>query len=155
MKNKIIIPTILSILIGGYLGYLIFNQYKYNNSDVATFNEGNIPIYFLQQGVYSSIESMNENTNEISDYIYFKEDNKYKVYIGITTNKDNVEKITNIFKDKNYDIYTKEINIEDKAFIEKLKQYDELIKASEDQNVILGLLKQILNEYEQVMKNSE
>lgn len=155
MKNKIIVPTILSILIGGYLGYLIFNQYKYNNSDVTTFNEESTPIYFLQQGVYSSIESMNENTNEISDYIYFKEDDKYKVYIGITTNKDNAEKITNIFKDKNYEIYTKEMNIEDKAFVEKLKQYDELIKASDDQNVILGLLKQILNEYEQVMKNSE
>ena len=153
MKRKIILPTILSLLIGGYLGYLIFNQYKQNN--VTTFNESDEPIYFLQQGVYSNEESILSNTKEISDYIYFKEDDKYKVYVGITTNKENAEKISNIFKDKNIDIYIKEMGISDKAFVEKLKQYDELIKATEDQNVILGIVKQILSEYEQVVKNGE
>ena len=153
MKRKIILPTILSLLIGGYLGYLIFNQYKQNN--VTTFSESDEPIYFLQQGVYSSEESIISNTKEISDYIYFKEDDKYKVYVGITTNKENAEKISNIFKDKNIDIYIKEMGISDKAFVEKLKQYDELIKATEDQNVILGIVKQILSEYEQVVKNGE
>ena len=153
MKRKIILPTILSLLIGGYLGYLIFNQYKQNN--VTTFSESDEPIYFLQQGVYSSEESILSNTKEISDYIYFKEDDKYKVYVGITTSKENAEKISNIFKDKNIDIYIKEMGISDKAFVEKLKQYDELIKATEDQNVILGIVKQILSEYEQVVKNGE
>ncbi len=153
MKRKIILPTILSLLIGGYLGYLIFNQYKQNN--VTTFNESDESIYFLQQGVYSNEESILSNTKEISDYIYFKEDDKYKVYVGITTNKENAEKISNIFKDKNIDIYIKEMGISDKAFVEKLKQYDELIKATEDQNVILGIVKQILSEYEQVVKNGE
>lgn len=153
MKRKIILPTILSLLIGGYLGYLIFNQYKQNN--ITTFNESDEPIYFLQQGVYSNEESILSNTKEISDYIYFKEDDKYKVYVGITTNKENAEKISNIFKDKNIDIYIKEMGISDKAFVEKLKQYDELIKATEDQNVILGIVKQILSEYEQVVKNGE
>ncbi len=153
MKRKIILPTILSLLIGGYLGYLIFNQYKQNN--VTTFSESDEPIYFLQQGVYSSEESILSNTKEISDYIYFKEDDKYKVYVGITTSKENAEKISNIFKDKNIDIYIKEMGISDKAFVEKLKQYDELIKATEDQNVILGIIKQILSEYEQVVKNGE
>lgn len=154
MKRKIILPTILSLLIGGYLGFLIFNQYDQNNSQ-TTFNESDEHIYFLQQGVYSNLESIEENTKEISDYIYFKEDDKYKVYVGITTNSENADKITKIFKDKNYDIYIKERNIKDKAFVEKLKQYDELIKNTEDQNVILGLLKQILNEYEQVVNNDE
>ena len=153
MKRKIILPTILSLLIGGYLGYLIFNQYKQYN--ITTFNEADEPIYFLQQGVYSNEESIQSNTKEISDYIYFKEDDKYKVYVGITTNKENAEKISNIFKDKNIDIYIKEMGISDKAFVEKLKQYDELIKATEDQNVILGIVKQILSEYEQVVKNGE
>lgn len=154
MKRKIIVPTILSLLIGSYLGYLIFNQYNQNN-DETVFSEKREPIYFLQQGVYSNIDSINENTTGISDYIYFMEDDKYKVYVGITTNKDNANKISQIFKDKNFDIYVKEREIEDKAFVEKLKQYDELIKTTNDQNVILGLLKQILNEYEQVVKNGE
>jgi len=154
MKRKIILPTILSLIIGSYLGYLIFNQYKTGNNNTV-FKQTNESIYFLQQGVYSSEESINENTKGISDYIYFKEDDKYKVYVGLTTNKENVSKISDIFKDKNFDIYVIEKEIPDKAFIEKLKQYDELIKTTDDQNVILGLLKQILNEYEQVVKNGE
>ena len=153
MKRKIIIPTILSLLIGSYLGYLIFNQYKLSQSSSA-FNESEI-IYFLQQGVYSSLESIEENTTQISDYIYTKEEDKYKVYVGLTTNKSNAEKVSNIFKEKNYDIYIKEMSISDKSFIEKLKQYDQLVESTEDYNVILGLMKQVLNEYELVVKNNE
>ena len=156
MKQKIIIPTIFSLLIGGYLGYLIFTQYNRNNVDNTVFNEADTDaVYFLQQGVYSSVENIEENTKLISDYIYAKEDDKYKVYVAITTNRANADKISNIFKEKNYDIYVKEVNISDKAFVEKLKQYDQLIEASEDQNVILGIVKQILNEYELVVKNEQ
>lgn len=153
MKSKIIMPTIISLMIGSYLGYLIFNQYK-NNTIETAFNE-ETKIYFLQQGVYSSIESINENTKLISDYIYFKDDEQYRVYVGITTNNDNANKIKQIFNNKNYDIYIKEMSISDEAFVEKLKQYDELIKATTDEAVILGIVKQILNEYELVVKNDE
>lgn len=154
MKRKIIIPTIFSLLIGSYLGYLIFTQYKQNNNDNSVFNENN-PIYFLQQGVYSNIESIEKNTTLISDYIYTKEDDKYKVFVGLTASRENAEKISAIFTEKNYDIYIKEVNINDDAFVEKLKQYDKLIEATNDQNVILGIVKQILNEYELVVKNNE
>lgn len=153
MKSKLIIPTIISLVVGSYLGYLIFNQYK-NNTIIPAFNEQE-NVYFLQQGVYSSIESINENTKMISDYIYYKENDQYKVYVGITTNSDNAAKIKQIFNNKNYDIYIKEIPISDNAFVEKLKQYDELINATTDEAVILGIIKQILNEYELVVKNDE
>lgn len=153
MKSKLIIPTIISLVVGSYLGYLIFNQYK-NNTIIPAFNEQE-NVYFLQQGVYSSIESINENTKMISDYIYYKENDQYKVYVGITTSRDNAAKIKQIFNNKNYDIYIKEIPISDNAFIEKLKQYDELINATTDEAVILGIIKQILNEYELVVKNDE
>ena len=153
MKSKLIIPTIISLVVGSYLGYLIFNQYK-NNTSITTFNEQQ-NVYFLQQGVYSSVESINENTTMISDYIYYKDNEQYKVYVGITTSSDNADKIKKIFNNKNYDIYIKEMSISDKAFIEKLKQYDELINVTTDEAVILGIVKQILNEYELVVKNGE
>lgn len=153
MKNKIIIPTIVSLLVGSYLGYIIFNQYK-NNNIKTTFNE-NEKIYFLQQGVYSNFENIEKNTTQISDYIYFKDNEQYRVFVALTTNNDNAKKIKEIFNNKNYDIYIKEMNISNKAFIEKLKQYDELISATTDEAVILGIVKQILNEYELVVKSDE
>ena len=151
MKNKIIIPTFLSLLIGSYLGFIIFKQYK--NTSQTVFSE-TTTIYFIQQGVYSSKESMINNTKLIGEYIYSFEDNQYRVFIGMTTDKSNAEKIKEIFNNKEIDTYIKERNIDDMAFVEKLKQYDEIIKSSNDDSVILELQSQILNEYELVVKEN-
>jgi len=152
MKSKLIVPITLSIFIGSYLGFLLFKQYK--NTSQSVFNE-TTPVYFLQQGVYSTKESMESNTKLLSDYIYSLEDNQYRVFVALTTNKDNAEKIKTIFNNKQIDIYIKESSISDASFVEKLKQYDELIKTSEDESVIIGLLKQILSEYELVVKSNK
>ena len=152
MKSKLIVPITLSIFIGSYLGFLLFKQYK--NTSVSVFNE-TTPIYFLQQGVYTTKESMEENTKLLSDYIYSLEDNQYRVFVAITTDSENAEKIKTIFNNKKIDIYIKEDNISDASFIEKLKQYDELIKTTNDESVIIGLLKQILSEYELVVKSNK
>ncbi len=151
MKNKIIIPSILSLMIGSYLGFIIFRQYKTTSQSV--FSETTI-IYFLQQGVYSSKESMEDNTKLLSEYIYTLEDGQYRVFVGITTDKSNSEKIKEIFNNRGIDIYIKERNIEDMAFVEKLKQYDEIIRTSNDESAILELESQILNEYELVVKEN-
>ena len=152
MKHKIIIPIFLSLLVGSYLGFLIFKQYKSTSESVFLESE---PIYFLQQGVYSSKESMEENTKLISEYIYSLEDNQYRVFVGISTSLDNANKIKEIYNKKGIEIYIKERNISDSAFVEKLKQYDELIKNSNDESAILELLKQILSEYELVVKSNK
>ncbi len=152
MKYKIIVPLILSLLIGSFLGFVIFRQYKETSKSV--FLE-ETPIYFLQQGVYSKKESMEENTKLLEHYIYTKENNQYRVFVSINTNKDNAEKIKTIFNDKGIDIYIKEGKIENKAFVEKLKQYDELIKASNDEQAIKEIIKQILSEYELAVKENQ
>lgn len=152
MKFKIIIPILLSIIIGTYLGYMIFNQYS-NNSE-SIFSES-IPIYFLQQGVYSSKTSMEDNTKLLSEYIYSLEDNKYRVFVGISSDKKNSEKVKSIFNKKGIDIYIKEGYISDKSFVEKLKQYDQIITSSNDEGAILELEKQILSEYELVVKSNK
>ena len=151
MKNKIIIPSVLSLMIGSYLGFIIFRQYKTTSQSV--FSE-TTTIYFLQQGVYSSKESMEDNAKLLSEYIYTLEDEQYRVFVGITTDKSNSEKIKGIFNNKGIDIYIKERNIENMAFVEKLKQYDEIIRTSNDETAILELESQILNEYELVVKEN-
>jgi len=151
MKNRIIIPTILSLMIGSYLGFIIFRQYKTTSESV--FSETTI-IYFLQQGVYSSKESMENNTKLLSEYIYTLEDNLYRVFVSITTDRSNAEKLKEIYNNKDIDIYIKERTIDDMAFIEKLKQYDEIIKTSTDEDAIMELESQILNEYELVVKEN-
>ena len=151
MIKKVFVPFVLSLIFGLSFGLLIFKQYK--NTNESVFSE-NTPIYFLQQGVYSTKESMEENTKNISDYIYALDNSQYRVYVSINSNFINAKKISQIFKDKGIDIYIKELNISNKAFVEKLKQYDELIASSNDNAEILNLAKQIISEYELVVKEN-
>lgn len=150
--KKIIVPLISSLLIGSFLGLIIFKQYKSTSESV--FLEATT-IYFLQQGVYSSKENMEKYTANLDSYIYTIEDNQYKVFVSINTIKDNASKIKEIYNNKGIDIYIKEGKIEDKAFIEKLKQYDELIKVSDDEDTTMEIVKQILSEYELVVKENQ
>ena len=151
MRTKLIIPITLSIFIGSYLGFLLFKQYKTTSQSV--FYE-TTPIYFLQQGVYTKKESMQENTKNLTDYIYSLEDGQYRVFVGITTSRENADKIKTIFNNKKIELYIKESTINETSFVEKLKQYDELIGATKDESVIMGILKQILGEYELVVKSN-
>ena len=150
MKKSNLIPIILSLAIGIYLGNIIYTSYKNNLKLEESFNEDNVA-YILQQGVYSSKDSMNENTKNLTDYIYVLDNNKYVVFVCITSNMDNANKIKTIYNDKGIDIYIKDINISDSAFYEKLKEYDKMISNNSDNNEILNIEEQVLKEYELLM----
>lgn len=140
---KKIMPILLGLIVG-----LIFTQIFYRSySANLTFNE-NTQIYVLQQGVYSSIESIKENVN-LNYYIYEKNNNMYYVYAGFTTNKENIKKLEDFFQKKGYSIYVKEITIPSSNFTEILKQYDILLEKTSDENIIETINANILSEYEE------
>ena len=60
-----------------------------------------------------------------------------------------------IFYDINSDIYVKKEEIKNNEFIESLKQYDNLIKSSDDSATIINAEKQVLAKYESLVLNSE
>ena len=108
----------------------------------------------LQYGVYSSNDSMVENTKNLKNYFYYIENNKYHVIIGVTLDKDLKDKIKKANSIDN-DIYIKKVSINNDEFIESLKQYDNLIKNTEDKTTILTAEKQILSKYEELIINNE
>ena len=55
----------------------------------------------------------------------------------------------------NNNIYIKKVSINNDEFIESLKQYDNLIKNTEDKTTILTAEKQILSKYEELIINNE
>lgn len=155
MKLKFIVPLISAILIGFLLGKFMFNQYDSKTSIKTVFNDKGQSLYFIQQGVYSSKESMEANVSSFSSYIYEVNDNKYYVYIGITGNKENVSKLEGFFKNMGYDIYVKEFNIDSNAFLESLSQYDELLLQTTDEKAIKTIESQVLSKYEELIQNGE
>ena len=110
--------------------------------------------YFLELGVYNSEAEMNENTIKFPYYIYMTKDNKYYVYIGITKNENNLNRIKGYYEEKGYVINVREYEIENEAFLVVLEQYDNLLSGSTDDSIIDGVCSQILSKYEElVLKN--
>lgn len=152
MKKTTILYILGAILIGVFIGKYVYNGYQ--NETKEAFKDMNENIYLLQYGVYSSNDSMVENTKNLKDYFYYIENNKYHVIIGVTMDKDLKDKIKNANSIDN-DIYIKKVSINNDEFIESLKQYDNLIKNTEDKTTILTAEKQILSKYEELIINNE
>lgn len=143
MKNKLVIGTIF--LVSG----LVVGNNLYNKVDLSTiqvFSEKN-NYYLLEEGVYSKKEIMQSETRDLNPKVYEEKNGKYYVYVGITGNKDNAEKIQNIYKDSGFNIKINEISINDEEFINNLKQLDILINNTNNQDEILTIEEVVLSNF--------
>ena len=75
----------------------------------------------------------------------------YYTYIGISNNRDNALKIQKYYKSIGYDTYIKEKMTDNKSFITVLKQYDQLLSSTNDDNTIKVICNQILAKYEELV----
>ena len=74
----------------------MLNQYE-NKQILHSFKSGK-DLYFIQYGVYSTEENMKNNAKNLNYYIYNLNDGLYYVFIGITSNEDNANKLKDILK---------------------------------------------------------
>ena len=154
MKSKMIMPILLCIIVGFFMGTFLLNQYE-NREDVKpTFNSKKT-VYFIQQGVYSTKESMEKNVTNFAYYIYNVIDDKYYVYIGMTMDQKNVSILQGYFKDLGYDIYVKEVTIDNESFTQVLNQYDILLEKTTDKATIKAICSQVLSKYEELVIGDE
>lgn len=136
------------VVIGAFIGTYLFSKYSNIESTnvSATSNYINQNIYVIQIGVYSNKENMINNIKKIN-YVYEIKDNKYYVYVGMTKNEKNLEKLKQYFKNNN--IYVKQIEVNG-AFVETLEQYDLLLNEAESNESISTILKSILAKFEEL-----
>ena len=151
MKLKYLMPIIISIIIGILFGKIIFNQYKKNIDTV--FNE-ETSIYILQQGSYKNEDAMYEGARKVSNFLYVKEDNLYKVYVCITKEKEIALKVKGIFEVLGNDIYIKETSNIDDKFIKSLNIYNQNIEATDKKEEILDTCRDVLKIYEEMIKRT-
>lgn len=141
MNKKIIIGVVVISLI---FSFFIFKKYKANENSYKT-------LYIIQVGAYKDYENVIKNTRNFDNYIVYEEDNLYKIFIGLTFDKNIYDKLINIYvKDDNS--FRKEIKITNDDFIKNINTYDTLIKNTSDKerlNLIIKeemkLLKDLLN----------
>ncbi|MBQ9072354.1 MAG: SPOR domain-containing protein [Bacilli bacterium] len=149
--KKYLITLLLALTIGFFLANFFIKQYDdYNGIKVS--NTGDT-LYFVQYGAFSSLESMEENTISLQNYVYSEDENLYYVYVGITSIKENAEKIVEFYKNNGYEAIIKEFEISNTNFLESLKTYDDVLKNTEDETAIASVINQVLMKYEEVVIN--
>lgn len=147
--KKYLFTFILAIVIGFFLSYLFINQYRgYNGIKVSGLGD---ELYFVQYGVYSTVESMEKETISLQNYIYNNTDNMYYVYVGITKDSDNANKIVKYYKDLGYETIIKKFEVTNDKFLGEINNYDNILKETIDNTAIASLINQILIKYEEVV----
>lgn len=150
MKKQFLLTLIILIA-----GIIIGNKiHKATNSFKNVFKEDEI-YYFLQEGVYNSQQILEENTNKLNFKIVEELDSKYYVYLGITRSTSIASKLKEIYENKGYNIYIKEINLNNQEFKSNLEQFDLLINSTQNEEEILTIEEVVLANYEEIIKNSK
>lgn len=137
--KKAIIPIFLSIICGFLCGRVVYKIYLGN--DDLSYNQN--LIYLIQSGAYSSYDNMRANTIG-NNYVYYQEDELYKTIIGITKNKDNIEKIKKIYDGE---VIINEYYTNDQILNNKIIEYDKKISKEENNDKIKEIVIEVLNLY--------
>lgn len=143
MKKNIIIVIILGSLIGFLFGNLLFKNYEgieYMDED------GNI--YYVQYGVYTSNEAALNNASKLNNYKIIELDDKYYVYLGVTTDYDLAVKIQNMYKEKDIYTYIRSDYVSNSETLELLKQFDDKLKDKENEEEIESVMQEIFENQE-------
>lgn len=106
--------------------------------------------YLLQVGAYKNYDSISKKTKEYENYLVLKEEDLYKLYIGVTKDKEVYKKLVNLYASTS-SIYKKEITLSNQKFDDTLTKYDSLIKNSEDIKEINLVIKSELKFLEEML----
>lgn len=138
-----VVFVVLGAICGNYL-------YEKAPESISVFWEDDT-YYFLQEGAYSSKKIMQENVKDLTNKLTTFEDNKYYVYVGITKNKKNALKIQKIYEDMGYQIYIKEVVLDNEEFANNVTQFDLLVNESESSEDVLTVEEVVLANYEEII----
>ena len=142
MKKKIkgvLIPVFIAVLVGFISGKYIYRTYKDNLYDALTSSR----LYLIENGEYDSIDDMREDNSGIN-YVYYKDDDKYKTIVGITKNYNNIEKIKSLYSES---LSVFEYYVANDILDSKQDEYEKELTESTDSYKVREAVDNILNLY--------
>lgn len=140
---KKLTPYLLSLLIGTFFGYLLFQETEFNVKEVFATT---LPVKAFQIGVFNSLDSA-ENLSNKYDSIIIKDDNSYRVYYSILTNESVINRMEKYLTKEGINYYIKDIVISDKNLIKALDEYEDIMISGSD-NILSNINKLIIESYE-------
>lgn len=134
--KKVVLPIFISVLSGAICGHLVYTIYD----DELSVNLNDNLVYLIQSGAYSTYDNMRANT--MGNYVYYEDDGLYKTIIGITQEKDNIDKIKLAY---GKDVVVNQYYIGNEEICSQIRQYDQKLqeaKSNEEiQDITISMLK--------------
>lgn len=149
--KKYLVSILFGLLIGFFLSKTILEQYGTSGIKRVSLEGENA--YFIKYGEYDSLDELEKKTISLTNYIYTESDNKYIVYIGITLEEKNLNKLIEYFNEQKYEVTVEEFLITNKNFLDYLKNADKLLGNTNDKTVLGEVSSQILSKYEELVIN--
>lgn len=145
MKKNFLIPLIISIFLGFLSAQIVYSTYR-KNLENSSYNA-----YLIQVGSYNNKEEVESTFSNSDEYLVVEEEDKYNVYVGITTDLINANKIKNLYEKKNISAYIKPTVIDNVEFVSNLEQYDILISEVDNEENIISISDVILSSYKEMV----
>lgn len=145
MKKNFVIPLVISIVLGFISAQIVYSTYR-KNLENTDYN-----VYLIQAGSYNNKDDLEKGFSLDDEYIILEEDGVYNVYVGMTTDLINANKIKNLYSNKNYDTYIKPTVVNNIEFVSNLEQYDILMSEVDDEENIISINDVILSSYEEMV----
>ena len=139
-KKKILGVVIISLI----FSIFIFKKYKASENSYKT-------LYVIQVGAYKDYENVIKNTRNFDNYIVYEENNLYKIFIGLTFDKNIYDKLINIYV-KDNSSFQKEIKVTNDEFIKNINTYDTLIKNTNDKERLNLIIKEEMKLLNKLLK---
>lgn len=137
---------IISIVLGIIFSLILYLNYKKNTNDTKDINV----LYFIQVSAFKNIKNISDKTKELESYIVIKEqDDLYHIYVGLTKNTKNLEKIKEFYKRNDDNIYVREKSVSCKNFIKELDNYEILLSSAESKRTVEKIEKEVLKKYKE------
>lgn len=137
--KKIVVPIFLSVFCGFVCGRLMFSIYEDKGSNVLDSNV----IYLLQDSSYSDYDTM-KASGVSANYIYYEEDGKYNMVVAMTKNKNNIEKIKEVY---GKDLKVTEYLLSDDSINDMIDEYDIKLGSTTDGEEIKKIIIDMINIY--------
>ena len=147
MNKKVFFSIFLCLLIGTFSAYFLYKSYKNEEVIASSFKEKNL--YFIQVGAFSEYKNVDTLSKSLPSYLVSEEGGLYIIYVGISMNKENINKLNELYNKKGFSTFTKVKTIKNTKFLNMLEKYDALLSESEDYDMIININKQVLKKYKE------
>lgn len=145
MSKKFLISIFIAMLLGIFSAKIVYSKTLENNQ--------NDNVYFLQLATYLDYDSAIKDTKSIENKLVLKENDKYDVFVGISKDKNNLEKIGKLYSKLGYSLYIKPKDVTKEEFLINLDQFDKLLKSADSEEEINTINSVILSSYEELALN--